>query len=103
MKPPSPSQTQNKCVTTQETSDQLLAAILDLSAGDRRTGRGAVNGGVNFAEQTSQDILEVIILILIVIIFIVYVMRYNLSSLVVHQVGRNITENVSAVRCLSEN
>lgn len=45
--------------TQQETSDQLLAAILDLSAGDRSMGRGAVNGGVNFAEQTSQDILEV--------------------------------------------
>ena len=45
--------------TKQETSDQLLAAILDLSAGDRSMGRGAVNGGVNFAEQTSQDILEV--------------------------------------------
>lgn len=44
---------------SQETSDQLLAAILDLSAGDRSMGRGAVNGGVNFAEQTSQDILEV--------------------------------------------
>lgn len=46
-------------VVPQETSDQLLAAILDLSAGDRQTGRGAINGGVNFAEQTSQDILEV--------------------------------------------
>eukprot|EP00752_Nemacystus_decipiens_P011484 g10196.t1 len=43
-----------------ETSDQLLAAILALSAGDRIMGRGAVNGGVNFAEQTSQDILEVV-------------------------------------------
>ena len=45
--------------TRQETSEHLLAAILNLSARDSPTGHGAVNGGVNFAEQTSQDILEV--------------------------------------------
>lgn len=43
----------------QETSEHLLAAILNLSARDSPSGHGAVNGGVNFAEQTSQDILEV--------------------------------------------
>lgn len=43
----------------QETSEQLLAAIVDLSPRERPTGHGAINGGVNFAEQTSQDILEV--------------------------------------------
>lgn len=43
----------------QETSEQLLAAIVDLSPRERPAGNGAINGGVNFAEQTSQDILEV--------------------------------------------
>lgn len=43
----------------QKTSEQLLAAIVDLSPSDRPRLHGVVNGGVNFAEQTSQDILEV--------------------------------------------
>lgn len=48
-------------INAQETSDQLLAAILELSPRDRQTGNGTVNGGVNYAEQASQDILEVLI------------------------------------------
>ncbi|CAM9915152.1 unnamed protein product, partial [Sphacelaria rigidula] len=43
-----------------ETSEQLLAAILELFPRDRSTGHGAVNGGVNYAEQTSQDVLEAV-------------------------------------------
>lgn len=43
----------------QETSEQLLAAILDLSPKDRPSGHGSLRGTVNVAEQTSLDIIEV--------------------------------------------